>query len=508
MILQTIYESPDSWKLLGQAFIDYCYDNDLIENAKILNGGIRKSSIDVDTDYGDDEGTDTADVNVVIQVDGKSKGLPSGDYKFSVSGDFNSIVDSIRLFRLYSDDPGLDWSSKHFDYDEPSMSDEIDIDWLVKKIVDNYMYFDVNVGKRRQESMKKHGRKAFREALYNGSETLAGGDPDWSKAYDDEPVNWRRPHQYDSADLIAQLKDIYDDISDSDYASDFADDIHNIIKGFDTYGTDDKVTRGELWDIVKEMRHQRDPILQDWANDLGDVATKIDLNVGRVSESRKLRKRHSIRESDSFENDVAEQAAEDLYSLVMTNLDIDPFVKDKIADAYDLIRKGRYSAAIRIIDNYANELAETGEESLAEELWDIIASLRSMNSDSKYVSENRNHKAIQARKTIKESNEYIDNSKKNASVIPSKQARKIVSDVYAALKDFGFTRKMLLDNLKGIIYNLDDIASSVRAVNAYRLYAREADSLRDIADGLMDCGDYGEEADALNYAADLINGVR
>lgn len=63
----------------------------------------------------------------------------------------------------------------------------------------------------------------------------------------------------------------------------------------------------------------------------------------------------------------------------------------------------------------------------------------------------------------------------------------IIYDVYVVLKAFGWGRRDYLDVLKDV-------------VDSRGYYT--ADDIRDIADVLEDSGDYGEEAEALRYAAD------
>lgn len=131
LTLENIFEDKKGWIALGNAFIAYCKYYDLIENAKIYRGYNSISSVDYDDAYGDDEGTTTSDVNVVVSVDGKI--FPSGTYRLSLYNDWNSVFEDARI--LYQDSVSSEITSKDFRFDEPSMVEEMDIDLVIDRLM-------------------------------------------------------------------------------------------------------------------------------------------------------------------------------------------------------------------------------------------------------------------------------------------------------------------------------------------------------------------------------------
>lgn len=138
LTVQDIFVSKDGWADIGEAFISYCRQHNLINGAKVLRGYNDITSVDYDDEYGDDEGTDTADLYAVIDVDSESaSSMPSGTYEVSLYGDFNSVFKTARITNT-SNDSSVEITSKDFRYDEPSMADEIPIELVIDKLIRKY----------------------------------------------------------------------------------------------------------------------------------------------------------------------------------------------------------------------------------------------------------------------------------------------------------------------------------------------------------------------------------
>lgn len=136
--VQDIFENREGWKDIGEAFISYCRQYNLISDAEILRGYNDITSVDYDNEYGDDKGTDTADLYVVIDVDSEfTSNIPSGTYRVLLWGDFNSVFKTARILNI-SNNSGVEITSKDFRYDEPSMVDEIPIELVIDKLVRKY----------------------------------------------------------------------------------------------------------------------------------------------------------------------------------------------------------------------------------------------------------------------------------------------------------------------------------------------------------------------------------
>lgn len=145
---------------------------------------------------------------------------------------------------------------------------------------------------------------------------------------------------------------------------------------------------------------------------------------------------------------------------------------------------------------------------LIEATWKVAEYLDGkLEVDGKYINGTGhiNESKKSSRKLIRESdNSYIDDSKEETT--PAAAAEKIVYDVYAALKAFGASRFMTIDEIRSIYEDLSDLRGSKAEDAAYEDFKSIASDLRGIADEVEDMGDYYEEAEALRYAATLLAG--
>lgn len=136
--VQDIFENREGWKDIGEDFISYCKQHNLIRCAEILRGYNDITSVDYDDEYGDDEGTDSADLYVVIDVDSEpTSSIPSGTYRVLLWGDFNSAFKTARILNI-SNNSSVEITSKDFRYDEPSMVEEIPIELVIDKLIQKY----------------------------------------------------------------------------------------------------------------------------------------------------------------------------------------------------------------------------------------------------------------------------------------------------------------------------------------------------------------------------------
>lgn len=286
-------------------------------------------------------------------------------------------------------------------------------------------------------------------------------------------------------------KSIFADFVEADWELETAETISDVKEAVDDFNT----AIDEL-----DQLYDEDGVYEDYAEQLRNCLLPIYSNILKL-------KRESVnRKSFLLETEIKQEAREELNDLqyeavkdavkelrgIAADLEDDGYDSDqiKLLKSYikDLNKAATSSEVIKVVfkfDDLAESIAEDGLEDMAEAIGDALGYLRGTS-----FRESRNRRRLVARVPVrearrmrralkqKESNDYLD--KEDDPIV-------IIYNVYAALKAFGWGRRDYLDVLKDVVDSRGDYT---------------ADDIRDVADVLEDSGDYGEEAEALRYAAD------
>lgn len=74
----------------------------------------------------------------------------------------------------------------------------------------------------------------------------------------------------DNGFLIQKLDALIDDMESTE-VTDFADDLRSVTDSAYDYGFNDREICEQYWSIWKEMKHTRDPVILDFADELYDL---------------------------------------------------------------------------------------------------------------------------------------------------------------------------------------------------------------------------------------------